>query len=38
MQELLRTLFPTRQTSLYNGNGHKRGQIINHRPLCNAVG
>jgi flagellar biosynthesis/type III secretory pathway chaperone len=38
MQELLRTLFPARQTTLYNGNGLKRGQIINHHPLCNAVG
>jgi|ERR1017187_5109770 flagellar biosynthesis/type III secretory pathway chaperone len=38
MQELLRTLFPARQTSLYNGNGHKRGQILNPRPLYNAVG
>jgi flagellar biosynthesis/type III secretory pathway chaperone len=38
MRDLLRTLFPARQTSLYNGNGLKRGQIINHRPLCNAVG
>jgi len=38
MQELLRTLFPARQTSLYNGNGHKRGQLLNPRPLYNAVG
>ena len=38
MRDLLRTLFPARQTSLNNGNGLKRGQIINHRPLCNAVG
>jgi flagellar biosynthesis/type III secretory pathway chaperone len=38
MQELLRTLFPSRQTSVYNGNGHKRGQLLNARPLYNAVG
>jgi flagellar biosynthesis/type III secretory pathway chaperone len=38
MQELLRTLFPARQTSVYNGNGHKRGQLLNPRPLYNAVG
>jgi flagellar biosynthesis/type III secretory pathway chaperone len=38
MQELLRTLFPARQTSVYNGNGHKRGQVLNARPLYNAVG
>ena len=38
MQELLHTLFPSRQTSLYNGNGHKRGQLVAARPLYNAVG
>jgi flagellar biosynthesis/type III secretory pathway chaperone len=38
MQELLRTLFPSRQTSVYNGNGHKRGQLVNARPIYNAVG
>ena len=38
MQELLRTLFPARQTSVYNGNGQKRGPILNARPLYNAVG
>lgn len=38
MQELLRTLFPARQTSVYNGNGHKRGQVFDTRPLYNAVG
>jgi flagellar biosynthesis/type III secretory pathway chaperone len=38
MQELLHTLFPTRQTSVYNGNGHKRGQLAGARPLYNAVG
>ena len=38
MQELLRTLFPARQTSVYNGNGHRRGQILNARPLYDAVG
>ncbi len=38
MQELLRTLFPARQTSLYNGNGHKRGSVLNVHPLYNAVG
>ena len=38
MQELLRTLFPARQTSVYNGSGHKRGQVLAARPLYNAVG
>ncbi len=38
MRELLHTLFPARQTTLYNGNGHKRGQGLSHRPLYNAVG
>jgi flagellar biosynthesis/type III secretory pathway chaperone len=38
MQELLRTLFPARQTSVYNGNGHKSGQVLNARPIYNAVG
>jgi flagellar biosynthesis/type III secretory pathway chaperone len=38
MQELLRTLFPAPQTSVYNGNGHKRGQLLNPRALYNAVG
>jgi flagellar biosynthesis/type III secretory pathway chaperone len=38
MEELLRTLFPARHTSVYNGHGLKRGQIIDARPLYNAVG
>ena len=38
MQELLRTLFPARQTSVYNGHGHKRGQGLNARPIYDAVG
>jgi hypothetical protein len=38
MQELLRTLFPSRQTSVYNGNGHKCGQLVAAPPLYNAVG
>ncbi len=38
MQELLRTLFPARQTSVYNGNGQRRGQILSAGPLYDAVG
>jgi flagellar biosynthesis/type III secretory pathway chaperone len=38
MQELLRTLFPARQTSVYNGNGRRRGQVLDARPLYNATG
>jgi flagellar biosynthesis/type III secretory pathway chaperone len=38
MQELLRTLFPSRQNSVYDGAGLKRGHFLNERPLCNAVG
>jgi flagellar biosynthesis/type III secretory pathway chaperone len=38
MQELLRTLFPARHTSVYNGHGLKRGPVIDARPLFNAVG
>jgi flagellar biosynthesis/type III secretory pathway chaperone len=38
MQELLRTLFPARQSSVYNGQGRKRGQVLGTRPLYNAVG
>jgi flagellar biosynthesis/type III secretory pathway chaperone len=38
MQELLRTLFPARQTSVYNGNGQRRGQMLNAGPLYDAVG
>jgi flagellar biosynthesis/type III secretory pathway chaperone len=38
MQELLRTLFPVPHTSVYNGNGHRRGQILHARPLYDAVG
>jgi flagellar biosynthesis/type III secretory pathway chaperone len=38
MQELLHTLFPARQTSVYNGNGHKRGHVLHVHPLYNAVG
>jgi flagellar biosynthesis/type III secretory pathway chaperone len=38
MQDLLRTLFPARQASVYNGDGHKRGEVLNARSLYNAVG
>jgi flagellar biosynthesis/type III secretory pathway chaperone len=38
MQELLRTLFPARQTSVYNGSGRKRSEVLYVRPLYNAVG
>jgi len=38
MQELLRTLFPARQTSVYNGQGRKNGHLVDARPLYNAVG
>lgn len=38
MQELLRTLFPTRQTTVYDGSGQKRGHVLNPRHLYNAVG
>lgn len=38
MQELLRTLFPARRTSVYNGNGHKRAPVLDTRSLYNAVG
>jgi flagellar biosynthesis/type III secretory pathway chaperone len=38
MRELLRTLFPAHQTSVYNGNGHKRAPVLAGRSLYNAVG
>ncbi|MGD1084494.1 MAG: flagellar export chaperone FlgN [Verrucomicrobiota bacterium] len=38
MRELLRTLFPARQTSVYNGNGHKRAPSLISRSIYNAVG
>jgi hypothetical protein len=38
MRELLRTLFPARQTSVYNGNGQKRVPALVSRSLYNAVG
>ena len=38
MRELLRTLFPARQTSVYNGNGHKRAPALISRSIYNAVG
>jgi flagellar biosynthesis/type III secretory pathway chaperone len=38
MQELMRSLFPARQNSVYNGNGHRRGEILSARPLYDAVG
>jgi flagellar biosynthesis/type III secretory pathway chaperone len=38
MRELLHTLFPARQTSVYNGNGHKRATTLVSRPLYDAVG
>jgi flagellar biosynthesis/type III secretory pathway chaperone len=38
MRDLLRTLFPTRQTSVYNGHGQKRVPSLVSRSLYNAVG
>jgi flagellar biosynthesis/type III secretory pathway chaperone len=38
MRDLLRTLFPTRQTSVYNGHGQKRMPSLVSRSLYNAVG
>jgi flagellar biosynthesis/type III secretory pathway chaperone len=38
MRDLLRTLFPARQTSVYNGNGHKRAPALISRSIYNAVG
>jgi flagellar biosynthesis/type III secretory pathway chaperone len=38
MGELLRTLFPVRQTSVYNGNGQKRAPALAARSIYNAVG
>lgn len=38
MGDLLRTLFPARQTSVYNGNGQKRVSALAGRSLYNAVG
>jgi flagellar biosynthesis/type III secretory pathway chaperone len=38
MRELLRTLFPARQTSVYNGHGQKRVPALDTRSLYNAVG
>jgi flagellar biosynthesis/type III secretory pathway chaperone len=38
MGDLLRTLFPVRQTSVYNQNGHKRAPALAVRSIYNAVG
>ena len=38
MQELMRTLFPARQSSVYTGNGQKRTPLLVGQPLYNAVG
>jgi flagellar biosynthesis/type III secretory pathway chaperone len=38
MRDLLRTLFPARQTSVYNGHGHKRAAVLQTPSVYNAVG
>jgi flagellar biosynthesis/type III secretory pathway chaperone len=38
MRDLLRTLFPARKTSVYNGYGQKRMPSLATRSLYNAVG
>jgi len=38
MQDLMRSLFPARQSSVYNGNGQKRSPLLAGQPLVNAMG
>jgi flagellar biosynthesis/type III secretory pathway chaperone len=38
MQDLMRSLFPARQSSVYNGNGRKRSPLLTGQTLYNAVG
>jgi hypothetical protein len=38
MQDLMRSLFPARQSSVYNGNGRRRSPLLASQPLVNAVG